>query len=151
MPRYIDEKDVYALVEPSGIARVHCSQIDKLPRADVVPKSEVDKWYHEYHAIKDELKQEKMYHRETEKLVDKYCTELEKANAEVDRLKYNLKAVLDEIPETKRELASEIFAEIQKSIVHNILHNESYSFEGVIDCITKDLDELKKKYTEETK
>ena len=43
MPRYIDEKDVYALVEPIGIAKVHCSQIDVLPRADVVPKSEVEK------------------------------------------------------------------------------------------------------------
>lgn len=42
MPRYIDEKDVYALVEPRGIAKVHCSQIDELPRADVVPKSEYD-------------------------------------------------------------------------------------------------------------
>ena len=41
MARYIDEKDVYKLVEPMGTARVHCSQIDKLPRADVVPKSEV--------------------------------------------------------------------------------------------------------------
>ena len=34
--RYIDEKDVYKLVEPNGVARVHCSQIDELPRADVV-------------------------------------------------------------------------------------------------------------------
>lgn len=36
MSRYIDEKDVYKLVEPSGLASVHCSQIDDLPRADVV-------------------------------------------------------------------------------------------------------------------
>ena len=42
MARYIDEKDVYRLVEPTGIARVHCSQIDELPRADVVPKSKYD-------------------------------------------------------------------------------------------------------------
>ena len=41
MARYIDEKDVYALVEPRGMSKVHCSQIDELPRADVVPKSEV--------------------------------------------------------------------------------------------------------------
>ena len=40
MSRYIDEKDIYKLVEPTGVARVHCSQIDELPRADVVPKSE---------------------------------------------------------------------------------------------------------------
>lgn len=36
MSRYIEEKDVYKLVEPNGVARVHCSQIDDLPRADVV-------------------------------------------------------------------------------------------------------------------
>lgn len=36
MSRYIDENDVYKLVEPSGVAKVHCSQIDALPRADVV-------------------------------------------------------------------------------------------------------------------
>lgn len=51
MSRYIDENEVYKLVEPSGTARVHCSQIDSLPRADVVevrhgewikPKNRVD-------------------------------------------------------------------------------------------------------------
>jgi hypothetical protein len=36
MSRYIDEKEVYKLVEPNGVARVHCSQIDELPRADMV-------------------------------------------------------------------------------------------------------------------
>lgn len=36
MSRYIKDTDVYKLVEPSGTARVHCSQIDELPRADVV-------------------------------------------------------------------------------------------------------------------
>lgn len=36
MSRYIDEKDVYRLVEPSGVGRVHCLQIDELPGADVV-------------------------------------------------------------------------------------------------------------------
>ena len=36
MSRYIKDTDVYRLVEPSGVARVHCSQIDELPRADVV-------------------------------------------------------------------------------------------------------------------
>lgn len=36
MSRYIKDTDVYRLVEPRGTARVHCSQIDDLPRADVV-------------------------------------------------------------------------------------------------------------------
>lgn len=43
MARYIEETDVYKLVEPRGVAKVHCSQIDELPRADVVPKSEVER------------------------------------------------------------------------------------------------------------
>ena len=42
MTRYIDETDVYKLVEPRGVAKVHCSQIDELTRVDVVPKSEVE-------------------------------------------------------------------------------------------------------------
>lgn len=49
--------------------------IDNAPAADVVPKAEADEWYHEYHVIKDKLKTEKMYHRETEKLADKYFIE----------------------------------------------------------------------------
>ena len=42
MARYIEETEIYKLVEPHGTAKVHCSQIDELPRADVVPKSEVE-------------------------------------------------------------------------------------------------------------
>lgn len=41
MSRYIEENEIYKLVEPRGMTKVHCSQIDELPRADVVPKSEV--------------------------------------------------------------------------------------------------------------
>lgn len=41
MARYIDEGDIYELFQPTGIARIHVAQIDELPRADVVPKSEV--------------------------------------------------------------------------------------------------------------
>lgn len=37
MPRYIEETEIYKLVEPRGTAKVHCSQIDELPRVDVVP------------------------------------------------------------------------------------------------------------------
>jgi len=36
---------------------------------------EVAKWYYEYHVLKEQLKTEKMYHRETEKLADKYFCE----------------------------------------------------------------------------
>ena len=40
MARYIDEKDVYALVGERGMSMVHCAQIDALPRADIEPRSE---------------------------------------------------------------------------------------------------------------
>ena len=35
MSRYIDENEVYKLVGDTGIAKIHCVQIDDLPRADV--------------------------------------------------------------------------------------------------------------------
>lgn len=35
MSRYIDENEVYKLVGETGIAKIHCTQIDDLPRADV--------------------------------------------------------------------------------------------------------------------
>ena len=58
--------------------------------ADVVPRAECEKWYHEYHKIKENFKQEKEYHRSTEKLSDKYHTELQAAKAEVKRLDFDL-------------------------------------------------------------
>lgn len=44
-----------------------------------------------------------------------------------------------------KKAVREIFEEIHKSVIHRILHDEDYS----LDSFTKDLDELKKKYTEE--
>ena len=46
MARYIEENEIYKLVEPRGTAHIHCSQIDELPRADVVPSSEVERLKH---------------------------------------------------------------------------------------------------------
>lgn len=90
MARYIDEKDVYKLVEPSGVSRVHCSQIDELPRADVAPKSEVERLEH----LRAEL------------------------SKEVYRLKDDNKFLQDrrfkEWSEVKQEVAREIFEEIDK-------------------------------------
>jgi hypothetical protein len=40
MGRYLNESDVYGLLGERGMAMVHCSQIDELPRANVVPKTE---------------------------------------------------------------------------------------------------------------
>lgn len=124
--------------------------IEDLPSADVVPKSEVDKWYCEYHTIKDVLKQEKMYHRGTEKLVDKYCTELEKAKAEVEKLqnelviwkqnRFNIFQRLECYETARQKVASEIFAEIEKHLIFNAY--------GIATISDKTFAELKKKYTE---
>ena len=151
----------------AGKTATAIKMIEDLPSADVVPKSEVEKWYHEYHAIKDELKQEKMYHKETEKLVDKYCTELEKSKAEMETLKDNnehLAVMLEEAKseverlqaekdaliknyaECMKDYASEIFAEIEKiRTIERAAHKR-----GVEDCYNSDSEyaELKKKYTE---
>ena len=61
------------------------SSIENFPSADVAPKSEVDNWYCLYHSIKEELKQEKIYHRETENLCDRYCIESQQAKKQVAR------------------------------------------------------------------
>jgi hypothetical protein len=42
------------------------------------------------------------------------------------------------------DVADEIFADIQKSVIHRILNDEHYS----LDSFTTDLDELREKYTE---
>ena len=78
--------------------------------------------------------------------------------SEVERVYYNLKAVLEERAETKQEIAREIFEEIERVIGEKY---EDYVFdnmeiEGVeqdaiiafVDSIQKHFAELKKKYTE---
>lgn len=54
-------------------------------KANAVPRSECEKWYAEYHKVKEDLKQEKMYHRSTEKLADRYLIELKQAKQDVAR------------------------------------------------------------------
>ena len=98
MPRYIDTSKVTipeGFFEDLNVPKL-LKWLNNQPTADVVPKSEVEQWYHEYHAIRDELKQEKMYHRETEKLADRYCAELQTAKSEVERLE---KALADKARE----------------------------------------------------
>ena len=84
--------------------------VHEQPTADVVTKSEADDWYQLYHSIKEELKQEKMYHRETENLCDRYCIESQQA---------------------KKQLALEILSDLKKE-VHNkatFTHaKDTYSF-----------------------
>ena len=70
MARYIDEKDVYRLVEPTGTARVHCSQIDELPRADVVPKSEVEKIFKEFERL---MENNEVWFRQTDEIREEFA------------------------------------------------------------------------------
>lgn len=97
--------------------------MDDLPTADVVPKSEADNWYQLYHSIKEELKQEKMYHRETDMLCDRYCIESQHA---------------------KRQVAREIFEEIEK-----LNRKPLPECKPVYIIKASELAELKKKYLEE--
>lgn len=96
--------------------------LDKLPTADVVPRSECEKWYAEYHKVKEDLKQEKMYHRSTEKLADRYLIELKQA---------------------KQEVAREIFEDIEKHLIFNTY--------GIATISNKTFAKLKKKYIGEGK
>lgn len=138
MARYIDADKLcealksMASVQPtfkqSTILGV-VSSIENFPTADVVPRSEVDQWYHEYHVIKDELKREKMYHKETEKLADKYCAELQTAKAEV---------------------AAEIFEEIAFIVFDNTFSRDEKTYFNAENIVRK-IGKLKKKYTEEKK
>ena len=82
--------------------------IEQNTPADVVPREEAENWYQLYHSIKEELKQEKMYHRETEKLCDRYCIESQHA---------------------KQEVAREIFEEIEELFFANgvFIHIQSYN------------------------
>ena len=165
MARYIEETAIYKLVEPHGTAKVHCSQIDELPRADVVPKSEVESIITLNSQLEAKVfEQRKEVERLTVELdvmrgaANSYKMHYEKAmevQKEVYRLASEIKA---ELPSAKAELAKnvarEIFAEID-----NILYKFSYpslTAIGKINVIqaegyhlrTRDYAELKKKYTE---
>ena len=107
--------------------------IEEHPTADVVPKSEVDNWYQLYHSIKEELKQEKIYHRETEKLCDRYCIESQQA---------------------KKQVAREIFEEIDEMLDDIMVvanPNDCFitTFRKTMEKVTAGVAELKKKYTGE--
>lgn len=128
MTRYIDEKDIYKLLEPTGVAKVHCAQIDELPRADVVPKSEpdrlIDKWIGSGELTPDE---------KTLRLIEALRDEAKRYeryyfNHEYDKL----------IGEAKAEAVREIFEEIFTKCV---------DYYGYIE--QPKLAELKKRYESE--
>lgn len=124
MDEYIKREDaldtvLFALVG-TGLQSTAIYALRDVPTADVVAKSEADTWYQLYHSIKEELKLEKMYHRETENLCDRYCIESQQA---------------------KKQVAREIFEEINKIITPE---NHPIAF----DRLKVEFSELKKKYTE---
>lgn len=128
MARYIDEKDVYRLVEPSGVARVHCSQIDELPRADVAPKSEVE----ELKAIiTDHKANEERWQELYADTVDKW----EKAYEELEI----------KLENAKTEVARAIFEEIETALkLYKQYDLESGTY---FECyLEADIAERKKKY-----
>ena len=70
--------------------------------------------------------------------------------SEVERLYYNLQAVLEERAETKQEIAREIFEEIEEVLFNNHdldLHSD-YPTPHYYEELKDDIAELKKKYTE---
>lgn len=181
MARYIDAdkvikvikeaNDMYPfLIDENEKCRV-CDLIESQPDADVVPRSEVEQWYHDYHAIKDELNQEKMYHRATEKLADRYCAELQTEKSEVERLEKALadkarecnmaveKICLEhrakiallhssheaELATAKREGAWEIFAELDKMDIRIVRLRDAIQY---MDLVKKYEYDHKKKYKE---
>ena len=121
----------------AGKTATAIKMIEGLPSADVVPKSEVAKeftcfvgdphkvdhcpYLDEIEKAKTEVEILKDNNEHLAVMLEETRIELEamrgaanslkmhyeKAEAEVDRLKYNLKAVLEEIPETKREASNE--------------------------------------------
>jgi hypothetical protein len=108
MPRYIEECDVYKLVEPTGSAKIHCSQIDALPRADVVPKSEVERLNKKI----DVLKRDRYQVFPDGRLELLPITDLDKIKAEVAREIFE--AVLDVYKNTCDADFEEEFAELKK-------------------------------------
>lgn len=173
MPRYIEETEIYKLVEPHGTAKVHCSQIDELPRADVVPKSEYDavvnavdnstKEFLKLHDAYQDLKRDYdilnslIGHKEEEAYNKGYEDGKADNQSEVEVWKqnrFNLYQRLELYEMARQKVASEIFAEIEDLL--KIVKIPCVNTEG---CITpmragywaidpNDYAELKKKYTE---
>jgi predicted transcriptional regulator len=96
-------------------------------------KAEVDR----LNAVMKEMDEQRAY------TINMLGESLETAKSDVDRWRFQLEAVLEEIPETKREVSREIFEEIERNII-----NSNFEFMFVN---RKYFAELKKKYTEEQK
>ena len=76
--------------------------------------------------------------------IDKTPTADVAPKSEVDRLRFNLKAVLDERAEDKAKVAREIFEELRKYII-----NHCYLADDDVDAIWKHIEKLEKRYKED--
>lgn len=129
---------------------------------------DAQKWYDAYHRVKHELERERMYHRETEKLADKYFAEckhlqrmLEAAIAgqetlqkETSKWVKECEELQERLIEYEKDLARQIFGKIEKIVGEKysfFVHKSEYDeeVEAIInfsDSISNDIDDLKEKY-----
>ena len=109
------------------------------PTADVVPKSEVDTLNKQL----DELAEE---HSDLIVEKDQLFDEVVRLQAEVDRLqKHNTNVAFKHYDDGRKDVAREIFEEIEKILPTNMTVNGTFYRIYLKDAIA----ELKKKYTEE--
>lgn len=105
--------------------------IENAPTADVAPRAEVEKLQEVNADLNESLRLAAEANKDLREVVD--------------RLRFNLKAVLDERAEDKAEVAREIFEEINKiGVVRQVIRSGK-----IIYDVTAEYDALKKKYTEE--
>lgn len=138
MARYVDADEILKklpdnLKYKSSVKRVLMSA----PEISVVPMRVAEKWYHESRAAERAWVRECMCHSSTQKLVDKYCAQLQTVRV---------------------ELVKEIFEKINLIItkhynrhIFGIMELSDTEKEAVMDFsddITLDLDKLEKEYTE---
>lgn len=117
MARYIEETEIYKLVEPHGTAKVHCSQIDELPRADVVPKSEVEQMVQGCTRLVQENETLKDNNEHLAVILEETKAEVEKLQNELviwKQNRFNIFQRLECYETARQKVASEIFAEIER-------------------------------------
>ena len=145
--RYIDEDLIPYVESENGVLDdfAYRYDINEIPTADVVPKSEVDGWREvaETNMLVILNMQDELTNAKAE--VDRLEAELAKAKEKAERMQRNLEGVLEERDEYPTEVVREIFAEIDRAVENAEL--EWGTICGVKLCIA----ELKKKYTEESK
>lgn len=142
MPRYIDTDELLARLADRDIffPALYKNELNSTPTADVVLRKEYDAVVS---AVDNSTK-------EFLKLHDAYQEE----KREVERLYYNLQAVLEERAETKYEIAREIFEELETVLCRSVYPRANAN--GTITPIRSmdwhiwcdDYNAIKKKYTE---